>query len=136
MLLVNQLMKTTTATNKSKSKIKRSNTQTSDYLVTFALILFNPTIILIDHGHFQYNCASLGLFQFAIYFIFKYKTNDQSKNVKDKKSLQHFGCLMTGSFFFCLALNYKQMELYHALPFFFYLLSICISSRSFLNGFE
>ena len=28
-----------------------------------------------------------------------------------------------GSIFFCLALNYKQMELYHALPFFFFLLA-------------
>jgi len=31
-----------------------------------------------------------------------------------------------GSVLFCLALNYKQMELYHAFPFFFYLLSACI----------
>ncbi|KAJ8982234.1 hypothetical protein NQ317_013536 [Molorchus minor] len=30
------------------------------------------------------------------------------------------------SIFFCLALNYKQMELYHALPFFLYLLSTCV----------
>jgi len=28
-----------------------------------------------------------------------------------------------GSILFCLAINYKQMELYHALPFFFYLLA-------------
>ena len=29
---------------------------------------------------------------------------------------------LLGSVFFTLALNYKQMELYHALPFFFFLL--------------
>ena len=29
---------------------------------------------------------------------------------------------LLGSIAFTLALNYKQMELYHALPFFFYLL--------------
>ena len=34
-----------------------------------------------------------------------------------------------GSIFFVLALNYKQMELYHALPFFFYLLGKCLFSR-------
>ena len=28
--------------------------------------------------------------------------------------------------FFVLALSYKQMELYHALPFFFYLLGLCL----------
>ena len=27
---------------------------------------------------------------------------------------------------FVLALSYKQMELYHALPFFFYLLGLCL----------
>ena len=31
----------------------------------------------------------------------------------------------TASVLFVLALNYKQMELYHALPFFFYLLARC-----------
>ncbi|KAK2835237.1 hypothetical protein Q5P01_015721 [Channa striata] len=31
-----------------------------------------------------------------------------------------------GSMAFCLALNYKQMELYHALPFFCYLLGKCV----------
>ena len=33
------------------------------------------------------------------------------------KKFDHFGSVA-----FCLALNYKQMELYHALPFFCYLL--------------
>ena len=38
-----------------------------------------------------------------------------------------------GSIFFCLALNYKQMELYHALPFFFYLLAKSWKQRTFCN---
>lgn len=33
-----------------------------------------------------------------------------------------------GSMAFSLALNYKQMELYHALPFFCYLLGKCIKT--------
>lgn len=32
---------------------------------------------------------------------------------------------LLGSMAFCLALNYKQMELYHSLPFFCYLLGKC-----------
>jgi len=32
---------------------------------------------------------------------------------------------LLGSVAFCLALNYKQMELYHSLPFFCYLLGKC-----------
>jgi len=31
-----------------------------------------------------------------------------------------------GAVAFTLALSYKQMELYHALPFFFYLLGTCL----------
>ncbi|NXN30856.1 ALG6 glucosyltransferase, partial [Nycticryphes semicollaris] len=68
-------------------------------------ILLYPGLILIDHGHFQYP-LSLG---FALWGVL---------------------CLsydwdLWGSVAFCLALNYKQMELYHSLPFFCYLLGKC-----------
>jgi alpha-1,3-glucosyltransferase len=105
-------------------------TNINDNLATLTLVLFNPTIVLIDHGHFQYNCASLGFMQLAVYFIFKFDNDNKS-------SKQNMIYLALGSFSFCLALNYKQMELYHALPFFFYLLSICyFKCNSFLNGLE
>ncbi|OXU24402.1 hypothetical protein TSAR_012891 [Trichomalopsis sarcophagae] len=70
-----------------------------------ATVLFYPGLILIDYGHFQYNCVSLGLFIASVSALFQ-------------------GAMATGSFFFVLALNYKQMELYHALPCFFYILGI------------
>ena len=64
LLLVNQLLKaaTTRAARSSgggggRVSDDESAQSTSDYLVALALILFNPTIVLIDHGHFQYNCA-------------------------------------------------------------------------------
>ncbi|XP_024892445.1 probable dolichyl pyrophosphate Man9GlcNAc2 alpha-1,3-glucosyltransferase isoform X1 [Temnothorax curvispinosus] len=72
-----------------------------DLAVLTALIY--PGLILIDHGHFQYNCVSLGLFVAAVAVI-----------VQDS--------FVVSSVLFVLALNYKQMELYHALPFFFYIL--------------
>ncbi|XP_076255589.1 ALG6 alpha-1,3-glucosyltransferase garnysstan isoform X2 [Rhynchophorus ferrugineus] len=77
----------------------------SSLLVISALLY--PGIILIDHGHFQYNSISLGLFIFATI------------------SLLHKKDILT-CLFFCLCLNYKQMELYHSLPFFLYLLSTCV----------
>lgn len=64
-----------------------------------------PGQILIDNGHFQYNDVSLGFMIFAVAAI-----------LYDK-----YGW---ASFLFTLAINYKQMELYHALPFFFYLLGV------------
>ncbi|KFW05563.1 Dolichyl pyrophosphate Man9GlcNAc2 alpha-1,3-glucosyltransferase, partial [Eurypyga helias] len=71
-------------------------------------ILLYPGLILIDHGHFQYPCSAVTL-GFALWAVL---------------------CLsydwdLLGSAAFCLALNYKQMELYHSLPFFCYLLGKC-----------
>ncbi|NXN75683.1 ALG6 glucosyltransferase, partial [Himantopus himantopus] len=76
----------------------------SIYCVALCILLY-PGLILIDHGHFQYP-LSLG---FALWGVL---------------------CLsydwdLLGSVAFCLALNYKQMELYHSLPFFCYLLGKC-----------
>lgn len=73
-------------------------------LLSVVLLMLYPGLILIDGGHFQYNNVSLGLFIGAVAAVFR--------GNKD--------CL--ASCLFVCALNYKQMELYHALPFFFYFL--------------
>lgn len=70
--------------------------------VYICLALYYPGIILIDYGHFQYNCISLGLYLMSVALLRRHE--------------------ILSSFVFCLAFNYKQMELYHALPFFFYFL--------------
>lgn len=77
----------------------------------FALAMAQPAILLIDHGHFQYNTVALGLSIAA----FSYMVQPEFKN-----------CLI-GSVFFCLALNFKQMTLYYAPVVFCYLLGRCIS---------
>ncbi|XP_021111271.1 dolichyl pyrophosphate Man9GlcNAc2 alpha-1,3-glucosyltransferase isoform X2 [Heterocephalus glaber] len=69
-------------------------------------ILLYPGLILIDHGHFQYNSVSLG---FALWGVLGVSCDWD----------------LLGSLAFCLALNYKQMELYHSLPFFCFLLGKC-----------
>ena len=80
-------------------------------------MLINPTLLIIDHGHFQYNSAMLGF------------------------SLLGFNAMMTdryalGSFFFCLALNFKQMALFYAIPVFSYLLGQCLERSSFDGYFR
>jgi len=85
--------------------------------VLLAAILLYPGQILIDNGHFQYNNISLGLFVLAVAFI-----------LRDRNFL--------ASMAFVLALSYKQMELYHALPFFFYLLGLCLRKEpNWLSAF-
>ncbi|XP_012733523.2 dolichyl pyrophosphate Man9GlcNAc2 alpha-1,3-glucosyltransferase [Fundulus heteroclitus] len=79
-------------------------------------VLLYPGLILIDYGHFQYNGVSLG---FALWGVLALG----------------LGWDMSGSVAFCLALNYKQMELYHALPFFCYLLGKCARAGLLGRGF-
>ncbi|KGL92461.1 Dolichyl pyrophosphate Man9GlcNAc2 alpha-1,3-glucosyltransferase [Charadrius vociferus] len=84
--------------------LKETSTKKKASIYALCILLY-PGLILIDHGHFQYP-LSLG---FALWGVL---------------------CLsydwdLLGSVAFCLALNYKQMELYHSLPFFCYLLGKC-----------
>lgn len=79
--------------------------------VVLLTALIYPGLIVIDHGHFQYNCVSLGFFIAAT-----------AAMMQDS--------VILSSILFVLALNYKQMELYHALPFFFYILGYYISNKT------
>lgn len=84
---------------------ENKNTKYSNTIQSFLLALLYPGIILIDHGHFQYNCISLGLTILAVNCLLI------NRNI-------------LASILFTLAINYKQMELYHSLPFFFYFLHL------------
>jgi len=72
----------------------------------FLALASHPGSFLIDYGHFQYNCISLGLALWSVALLL----NDRN---------------VLAAVAFSAALNYKQMELYHALPIFFYLLAAC-----------
>lgn len=73
-------------------------------LAGFAVTLLFPGVILIDHGHFQYNCVSLGLVVWAVYAS---------------------GCRQwaPAAALFAAALNFKQMSLYFAPAFAVWLLA-------------
>ncbi|GBG80956.1 hypothetical protein CBR_g31513 [Chara braunii] len=77
-------------------------------LWAIAMALLQPALLLIDHGHFQYNCISLGFSVMAAALIV-------------------CGREVWGSVCFCLALNHKQMSLYFAPAFFGHLLGRCLS---------
>lgn len=89
---------------------------TSDRQQLWLLItaLTQPALILIDHGHFQYNTVSLGLALWSFHFM----TMQTS-----------FIGPVVGSVLFSLALNFKQMELYHAPAVFAYLLGRCFCNE-------
>ena len=87
-------------------------------LSSLALLSLYPGLILIDAGHFQYNNVSLGLMMAACAALFR-----------------NWDAL--GSALFVCAINYKQMEMYHSLPFFFFLLGKCwmeCAQKSFVSA--
>ncbi|XP_017966462.2 probable dolichyl pyrophosphate Man9GlcNAc2 alpha-1,3-glucosyltransferase, partial [Drosophila navojoa] len=77
------------------------------------LFAIYPGQMLIDNGHFQYNNMSLGLASVAVAAL-----------LCDRNYV--------AAFTFTLALNYKQMELYHSLPFFAYLLSTSLFKKRYI----
>ncbi|KAH3666149.1 hypothetical protein OGAPHI_004338 [Ogataea philodendri] len=85
-----------------------------DQTIIAAAIIYQPSLIVIDHGHFQYNCVMLGLSLLAVVNL-----------LEDNYAL--------ASIFFVLSLSFKQMALYYAPIFFFYLLSVCVWPVSRFN---
>lgn len=90
-----------------------------DFMRSVLIALLQPAIILIDHGHFQYNTVALGLSLWGLYFMSQ--TNFAT------------GCI-AGSICFCLALNFKQMTLYYAPVIFAYLLGRCFRQEQQEKG--
>jgi len=116
--------------NKVGDDDHHTNLRGKRFWTILVLSLLQPSLILIDHGHFQYNAVSLGLTLWSFYFMTKTGNNQ-------KKSY----CVW-GSILFCLALNFKQMTLYYAPAVFFYLLGRCFArkegetqSKLYLNAF-
>lgn len=78
-------------------------------------VALTPALLLVDHGHFQYNGLCLALSVFAAECI-----------VRDRDLL--------ASFCFCLALNVKQMALYYAPVFFIALLRKCFAKPTMVQA--
>ena len=69
-----------------------------NYFLVLVLVLMNPLMIIIDHGHFQYNNVMHGLFVLSLFFLY-------SENY------------IFAIIFYSLCVNFKQMGLYYAIPF-------------------
>nr|KYP55920.1 putative dolichyl pyrophosphate Man9GlcNAc2 alpha-1,3-glucosyltransferase [Cajanus cajan] len=87
-----------------------SRSRKSELAWHIAMLLLHPCLILIDHGHFQFNCISLGFTVGAIAAILSGKD-------------------FVASVLYCLALNHKQMSAYFAPAFFSYLLGKCLRRK-------
>ncbi|KAL8911531.1 MAG: hypothetical protein Q9172_007656 [Xanthocarpia lactea] len=89
---------------------------TWESLVALVAILMQPSTILIDHAHFQYNTVMLGFTLATISSILA-------------------GRALWGCVFFVAALCYKQMALYYAPAIFAYLIGICLVPKPSVSRF-
>lgn len=93
------VMQLTSLLGGKKAKLGRMH-----QIVVIALILCQPALVLVDHGHFQYNSIMLGLFLFSVIDLIK-------------------GNLALASIWFMSSILFKQMALYYSPFIFFYILS-------------
>lgn len=84
--------------------------------IALVAILMQPSTILIDHGHFQYNTVMLGFVLASLSSLLASR-------------------YLWGSVFLVAALCFKQMALYYAPPVFAYLLGVCLVSGVTLQRF-
>ena len=116
--------KANTTTNTNTGDSGNSDSSDSSYrdfyecgmLLFYSACTLSPCLVLIDHGHFQYNNVCIGLALWGALCIL------------DNRDI-------LGSIFFCLSLNFKQMALYYAPVFFFVLLKKCLNQRSTIGFF-
>ncbi|KAG5420311.1 ALG6 [Candida metapsilosis] len=83
---------------------KKFNLSRMDQIIFALIILTQPHLVLIDHGHFQYNSVMLGCFIYTIIELVQ----------------TH---LVMASIWFVSCINFKQMGLYYSVFIFFYILS-------------
>lgn len=83
---------------------KKLNLTRMDQIVITTVILTQPSLMLIDHGHFQYNSVMLGLFIFSLVDL-----------LEDNLGL--------ASIWFMSSILFKQMALYYSTFVFFFILS-------------
>jgi len=87
-----------------------------DCSIALTALLMQPSTILIDHGHFQYNTVMLGF-------------------VLASMSRLIGGSRLWSCFFFVSAIGFKQMALFYAPAIFAYLLGSCVTPRIDIGRF-
>ncbi|KAL9231331.1 hypothetical protein vseg_006571 [Gypsophila vaccaria] len=95
----------------STYRVARPRKRPSDIAWLMAVIMLNPCLMIIDHGHFQFNCISLGLTIAAVAAVIS--------------SRELVACAL-----FTCALSHKQMSAYYAPAFFSHLLGRCLRRRN------
>ncbi|CAK9437297.1 uncharacterized protein LODBEIA_P16750 [Lodderomyces beijingensis] len=93
---------------------KKFHLSRMDQVLVALVILNQPALVLVDHGHFQYNSVMLGLFLYAVIELINNN-------------------LVMASIWFVSCINFKQMGLYYAVFIFVYILSQLQSFKTLVS---
>ena len=112
---------------------QRSRSKRTQELAILTL-LFQPALLLIDFGHFQYNSVMLGVSYFSFIRLRKLMRGNVGFTLL---AINFFaiGNDILGAFFFVLSLGFKQMALYYAPAIGSYLLAKCLR-LGIIKGYE
>jgi len=116
------------------SKMYPKYNNNKNHYQTLISALLQPAILLIDHGHFQYNTVALGFALWTFYFLAQ-GTSGHNTTHNTNSSNDHSPYIIA-SVFFCLSLNFKQISLYYAPVVFAFLLGRCLQSNNFVLFFQ
>lgn len=100
-----------------RNKISDTDRDELQALLVVFMTMLNPALILIDHGHFQYNHVALAFCQLGLIFLSQTLTEIARSSVRKndlfgKHGLLKYGALTAVSY--ACALCFKQMSLYFA----------------------
>eukprot|EP01060_Flectonema_neradi_P002020 TRINITY_DN11220_c0_g1_i1.p1 TRINITY_DN11220_c0_g1~~TRINITY_DN11220_c0_g1_i1.p1 ORF type:complete len:503 (+),score=73.86 TRINITY_DN11220_c0_g1_i1:65-1573(+) len=96
------------------SGVAFSYKHTAVFVDALTLLWLHPCLLLIDHGHFQYNSVSIGLALFAVGAMARHR-------------------YLLASVFFTSSFLFKQIALYYAPAFFFGILALCMRDGFFVG---
>eukprot|EP01138_Halocafeteria_seosinensis_P004543 gb/GECG01004647.1/.p1 GENE.gb/GECG01004647.1/~~gb/GECG01004647.1/.p1 ORF type:complete len:360 (+),score=17.41 gb/GECG01004647.1/:1-1080(+) len=103
------------ATTSSSSLWIDTETQADLALAVVAAQFLNPALLLIDHGHFQYNHVALAFCQLSLIFLAKALATTTGASGKQRNTdMSIFTWLASGAMAYAIALCFKQMSLYIA----------------------
>jgi alpha-1,3-glucosyltransferase len=130
----------------AKAGKRRGNTSAAAQAATIttrrraalAVLLLNPSLVLIDHGHFQYNCISLGLALAAMAALLLEEGEQEQQRgagvAPPPPPLLLPRGRLVAAVLFTLSLCHKQMGLYYAPAFFAHILGGCLRDHQSSGG--
>ena len=110
-----------TQSSSSSRTITTTTMNTASCFLVFAFLTFHPTLLWLDHVHFQYNGTMLGLLLISIGLLLHGNNNTKNNNHNSMRYPEHM-CHILAIVVFSLLLTLKHLYLTNSLWYMVYVL--------------